>query len=108
MDFKGFLAEIKHFFTQLFNYQKTGSMLILHFSENDIFEFDKFYAPSFYNAGTSTVYVEGIKIEAGGIMEWVNLPFAISNTKINFKFENNGSQINDLVVSYGVLHTNNP
>lgn len=106
MNFKQFLAEITNFLTQLFNYQKTGTMLILHFSEDDIFEFQNYYAPSFYNVGTSTVYVEGIKIVPGGVMEWVNIPFAISETKIKFKFENTGSQVNDLVVSYGVMHAN--
>lgn len=108
MNLKDFFREIKNFFSELYNYQKTGSMLNLHFSEDGNFEFKKYYSPSFFNNGTSTVKLDHLTIPPGGIIAWENIPFAISQTKVSFKFINTGNQTNDLVISYGVLHSNNP
>lgn len=108
MNFKAFLAELRNLLYSLFLYQKTGNMVILHMYDDDMFEFQKYYTPAFYNAGTATVKIEGIAIAPKTTMDWRNIPFAISNSKINIVFDTSTGSVKDLVISYAVLHSNNP
>mgnify|MGYP000477648155 CR=1 FL=1 len=108
MNFREFLAEIRNLLYSLFLHQKTGNMIILHFRDDDILEFQKFYAPAFYNAGTATAIVEGISIAPGATMEFRNIPFAIDESVVSIRFNTSTGSEKDLVVSYGVLHHNRP
>lgn len=108
MNFKDFLAELRNLLYSLFLYQKTGNMVILHMYNDDIFELQKYYSPAFYNAGTATVIVEGISIAPKSTMDWRNIPFAIDKSAVSIKFDTSTGSTKDLVISYGVLHGNNP
>lgn len=112
MNLQSFFTEIKNLLTKLVTYQKTGNLVITHYYVDGHITFEKYYVPSFYNAGNMDVVIEGILIQPGETLYWQPMPFALSNTVIKFRFQNPAvvppTKNQDLVVSYGVLHRNNP